>query len=63
MTLKKAWPTTREAVSFTRRRHSFNLPRGTHGVRGAGGVGRTPPRDGEVLRGAGPLTCGHSRSG
>lgn len=34
MTLKKAWPTTREAVSFTRRRHSFNLPWGRAGVRG-----------------------------
>ena len=37
MTLKKAWPTTREAVSFTCRRHSFNLPRGTAGVKGARG--------------------------
>lgn len=33
MTLKKAWPTTREAVSFTCCRHSFNLRDGT-GVRG-----------------------------
>lgn len=29
MTLKKAWPTTREAVSFTCCRHSFNLRDGT----------------------------------
>jgi len=38
MTLKKAWPTTREAVSFTCCRHSFNLPGGTAGVRGTGGA-------------------------